>query len=123
MGQLAGGCHAHPDTLEDRTRPIFSGVPAACDVFTYREHAVGRTGCTGARLVRKVKRAFALSVDSGQNDALLFDLQRAGEGVFPKKTAVRGLGVRFPDLRGFFSVDDSPQIRPPVPPTSFATGA
>ena len=89
MSQLAGGCHADPDTLEDRTRPIFSGAPTACGVFTYRKHAVRRVDCTGARLVRKVKRAFAPSVDSGQNDALLFDLQRGGEGAFPRDRLVR----------------------------------
>jgi hypothetical protein len=43
------------DALEDRTRPPFSGAPAACDVFTYHEHAVGRAGFAGARLVRKVR--------------------------------------------------------------------
>src|SRR2546430_9504661 len=61
LGWSAGGCHAHPDALEDRTRAPFSGTPDACDVFTYREHAVGRAGCAGARLVCKVKRTFAPS--------------------------------------------------------------
>ena len=42
-------------SLEDRTRPLFSGAPAACDVFTYREHVASRAGCTDAGSVRKVK--------------------------------------------------------------------
>jgi len=54
LGQLAGGCHAHSDALEDRARPLFSDASTACDIFTCREHAVGRAGCTGARIVRKV---------------------------------------------------------------------
>ena len=44
-------CHADPN----RARPPFPGAPIAGDVFAYSEHAVGRAGCTGARLVGKVK--------------------------------------------------------------------
>ena len=43
-------CHADPN----RARPPFPGAPIAGDVFAYREHAVGRAGCTGACLVGKV---------------------------------------------------------------------
>jgi hypothetical protein len=44
-------CHADPN----RARPPFPGAPIAGDVFAYSEHAVGRAGCTGARLVGEVK--------------------------------------------------------------------
>jgi len=44
-------CHADPN----RARPPLPGAPVAGDVFAYSEHAVGRVGCTGARLVGKVK--------------------------------------------------------------------
>jgi hypothetical protein len=44
-----------PRALENRARPPFPGAPTAGDVFAYSEHAVGRAGCTGARLVGKVK--------------------------------------------------------------------
>ena len=39
----------------NRARPPFPGAPIAGDVFAYSEHAVGRAGCTGARLVGKVR--------------------------------------------------------------------
>jgi len=44
-------CHADPN----RARPPLPGAPVAGDVFAHSEYAVGRAGCTGARLVGKVK--------------------------------------------------------------------
>jgi hypothetical protein len=44
-----------PDALENSARPPFPDAPLACDVFAYSEHAVGRAGCTGARLDGEVK--------------------------------------------------------------------
>ena len=44
-------CHADPN----RAGPLFPCAPIAGSVFAYREHVVGRSGCTRARLVGKVK--------------------------------------------------------------------
>jgi len=49
-------CHADPN----RARPPFPRAPVAGDVFAYSEHAVGRAGCAGARLVGKVKDSCVL---------------------------------------------------------------
>jgi hypothetical protein len=49
------GCHADPDALENRARPLLPCAPAASDVFAYSEHAARRVGCIGACLVSKVK--------------------------------------------------------------------
>jgi hypothetical protein len=53
--QSGGGCHADPDALENRARPPFPGAPTSRNVFACSEHAVGRAGYIGARLVGKVK--------------------------------------------------------------------
>ena len=50
-----GGCHADRDALENRARPPFPDAPTAGIVFACSEHAVGRAGCIGTRLVGKVK--------------------------------------------------------------------
>jgi len=60
LGRPGGGCHADPDALENRARLPFPGAPIASDVFTDREHAIGRAGCAGARLVSKVKDSCVL---------------------------------------------------------------
>jgi len=56
--RLGGGCHVDPDALENRARPLCPDAPTAGDIFAYSEHAVGRAGRIGARVIGKVKEPF-----------------------------------------------------------------
>jgi len=47
-----------PDALENRARPLCPDAPTAGDIFAYSEHAVGRAGRIGARVIGKVKEPF-----------------------------------------------------------------